>query len=441
MSFLYSLLPERFRPMKIPDGQTLSEFRTPAINFITRYTQANRKNLPINESALLSKAERETLDNSSTGFVVGGAIPLVLSNLLKYRRGVGAIRMATGVLGATLGSYAAAKNTTDKYIVLIMTTDSDGAMSKGLRSMLFEFAPRSDLYKFVQQKLKDNGFSEEAWESKDTFAVKDEETQKWIKENEIKLKEKTSENNGGNNNNNSDGLSSTVNEKNNENINKKTKSALPTEIPVTKDEEVAARRAAYQYFYKQEKRKAGYRYDSDKMSKEDKASVEEAVISKLAVYNKQMKKKQKDHFKYDFNATDKDQMSEIVENNSSTYKTQVNSKENDGNNNTFGGSDDSDNSDTDDTVDFFNTFLFHNDNDDDDTDSNHQDNAEIDRTNVEVNINNLSPIDKWKRIDSYMEYGSNNVGNQRHQKNPKKDGQHTPKKTTWEEIRTRHKFA
>ena len=40
-----------------------------------------------------------------------------LSNLLKYRRGVGAIRMATGVLGATLGSYAAAKNTTDKYIV------------------------------------------------------------------------------------------------------------------------------------------------------------------------------------------------------------------------------------------------------------------------------------------------------------------------------------
>ena len=61
-----------------------------------------------------------------------------------------------------------------------------------------------------------------------------------------------------------------VDDKSNENIRKKTKPALPTQIPVTKDEEVAARRAAYQYFYNQEKRKAGYRYDSDKMSKEDK---------------------------------------------------------------------------------------------------------------------------------------------------------------------------
>ena len=89
MSFLYSLLPERFQPEEIPDGQTLSEFRTPAVNFITRYTQMNRKNLPINESALLSKASKETLDNSSTGFVIGGAIPLGLSKLVKYRRGVG----------------------------------------------------------------------------------------------------------------------------------------------------------------------------------------------------------------------------------------------------------------------------------------------------------------------------------------------------------------
>ena len=94
-----------------------------------------------------------------------------------------------------------------------------------------------------------------------------------------------------------------------------------------------------------------------------------------------------------------------------------------------------------DTVDFFNTFLFHDNNDDNDTDNNHQDNVEIDRTNVEVNINNLSPLDKWKRIDSYMDYGSNNADSQRHKRKTKANGQQTPQKTTWDEIRTRYKFA
>ena len=89
--------------------------------------------------------------------------------------------MCAGVVGATL-ELCCSKNTTDKYIITIMTTDNEGAMSKGLRNMLFEYAPRSELYKFVQQKLKANGFSAEAWESKDTFATKDEETQKWIEE-------------------------------------------------------------------------------------------------------------------------------------------------------------------------------------------------------------------------------------------------------------------
>lgn len=446
MSVFRSLLPTAFRPAEIPDGQTLSEFRQPAVNFITHYIQANRKNLPINESALLSKAERETLDNSSTGFVVGGAIPVVLSSILKYRKGVGVIRMVMGVLGATIGSYTAAKNTTDKYIMLIMTTSSDGPMSKGLRNMLFEFAPRSELYKFVQQKLKENGFSEEAWESKDTFAVNDEEAQRWVEEND-KIKKEISSNNKvvDDNNSSSKSSSSTVDGKSKVNVLKKAKATLPMEIPVTKDEEVTARRAAYQYFYEQEKRKAGYRYDNDKMSEDDKAKVEEAVIGKLAAYNKEMKQKQKDILKYEFNATEKDPMKRATIYSSSKYNTRDQSKGNASNNDNFDGTDNNgdcnaDSAEMNDTVDFLNTFLFDNDNDDSDTESNHRDNAEIDYANTEKNINNLSPIDKWKRIDSFMDYGRTNTNNQSERKT-KRNGQHTPKKTTWEEIRARHKFA
>ena len=52
-------------------------------------------------------------------------------------------------------------------------------------------------------------------------------------------------------------------------------------------------------------RKLGYRRDSDTMSKEDKAKVEEAVIGKLASWNKSRNKAKKLSSTYNFNAIEK----------------------------------------------------------------------------------------------------------------------------------------
>ena len=93
----------------------MAAFRTPAVNYITRYTQMNRQQMPDEERQMLAQASRETLDNSSTGFVVGGAIPFGLLRFAKYRAGLGVIRMCAGLFGATIGSYLAAKYTTDKF--------------------------------------------------------------------------------------------------------------------------------------------------------------------------------------------------------------------------------------------------------------------------------------------------------------------------------------
>ena len=75
------------------------------------------------------------------------------------------------------------------------------------------------------------------------------------------------------------------------------------ELPETKDNEVAAKRKAYQHFLKEEKLKAGYGYNDNKMSKEDEAIVENAVISKLAAWNKERKKRKDDSLTYNFNST------------------------------------------------------------------------------------------------------------------------------------------
>ena len=454
MAFLYSILPEKYRPENIPDQKTLAGFRTPAVNFITQYTQINRDNLPIHESALLSKASKETLDNSSTGFVVGGAIPFALSKFVKFRAGVGIIRMCAGVVGATFGSYVAAKNTTDKYIITIMTTDNEGAMSKGLRNMLFEYAPRSELYKFVQQKLKANGFSEEAWESKDTFATKDEETQKWIEENE-----KNSSKNSNNNNNNIvvDKLSSSseiaIQNSPNKNAalnvrhekvqeykmktdvkrNGSISSDTSIELPETKDNEVAAKRKAYQHFLKEEKLKAGYGYNDNKMSKEDEAKVENAVISKLAAWNKERKKRKEDSLTYNFNSSKNDISNGSTSNNNLENQVEDRSDFNEeeaSNNNT--------------SFDFFNTYLFQNDdnnNSDDSTvENDHRgENREDTQQSNKGNMDTLSPFDKWKRIDSYMDYGD--TGNSNSKQSTFNTQNNNKKKTTWEEIRHKHRFA
>lgn len=426
----FSFLPERFRPVAIPDQETMAAFRTPAVNYITRYTQMNRQQMPDEERQLLAQASRETLDNSSTGFVVGGAIPFGLLKFAKYRAGLGVIRMCAGLFGATIGSYLAAKYTTDKHLLVLMSASSDGELSKTLRDMLFEMAPRSDLYKHTQKMLKTNGFAEEAWHSKDTFAVKDAETEKWLKEDEAKthkpeegmeIRDSTK--------------SSTVAGHNNNKPMKKPSAQI--ELPKTKDKDVAARRAAYKFFYSQEMRKLGYRRDSDTMSKEDKAKVEEAVIGKLAAWNKSRTQVKKSSSTYNFESIeeDKEEKIDILEKTQNRDTLEYNDESEDG-----------DGADAD-ANDFFSSFLSDRKNPDEFYDTNGD--------SVENNAKAPPASTTWQQYDWYYDspsyYGVEKTP-QETDKSDKRSQQNTAgarktwsrqpvKKTTWEEIRARQKFA
>ena len=212
--------------------------------------------------------------------------------------------------------------------------------------MLFEMAPRSDLYKHTQEMLKTNGFAEEAWHSKDTFAAKDAEAEAWLKENEaktlksskeMKLRESTQ--------------SSVVATHSNNKTAKKSPSLI--ELPETKDKEVNARRAAYKFFYSQEMRKLGYRRDSDTMSKEDKAKVEEAVIGKLASWNKSRKKAKKSSSTYNFNAIENDEEEKVGSIKKTPLEDTFNSRVRDLQHNRQ-----SEDDDIADKNDFFDSFLF-----------------------------------------------------------------------------------
>ena len=316
-----------------------------------------------------------------------------------------------------------------KHSLVPMSASSDGELSKTLRNMLFEMAPRSDLYKHTQKMLKTNGFAEEAWHSKDTFAAKDAEAEAWLKENEaktlksskeMKLRESTQSN--------------VVATHSNNKTAKKSPSLI--ELPETKDKEVTARRAAYKFFYSFEMRKLGYRRDSDTMSKEDKAKVEEAVIGKLASWNKSRKKAKKSSSTYNFNAIENDEEEKVGSKKKTPLEDTFNSRVTDVQHNRQ-----SEDDETADKNDFFDSFLF------DRVDSNDFD--DTNQNSAENGAKASSASTTWQQYDWYYDSASYLRGakppsatdksdkrSQQNAANGRKTWSRQPvKKTTWEEIK------
>ena len=189
-------------------------------------------------------------------------------------------------------------------------------------------------------------------------------------------------------------------------------------------------------------RKLGYRRDSDTMSKEDKAKVEEAVIGKLASWNKSRNKAKKLSSTYNFNAIEKDEeeKADIIE--KSPLKDPFNSRVTDVQHNRQ-----SEDDETADKNDFFDSFLF------DRGDSNEF--YDENRDSVENGAKASSASTTWQQYDWYYdsassygvekppsETGKSDKRSQQNAANARKTWSRQPvKKTTWEEIRSRQKFA
>jgi len=179
--FEQSAVPDRMFSLLTGGGESLPSvgtFRRPALNHITTYAVNKKDDLTETEKGLLARASKETVDNCTTGFLLGAVMPFLLTTVVKNKPGVSVLRACGSLFGSMFGSYVAAQRTTDRYILEFLTVGTGSPIATSLREKLFEFEPRGKLQKYVNESLKQQGLCEQVYAPKDVYEVRtvEEET-------------------------------------------------------------------------------------------------------------------------------------------------------------------------------------------------------------------------------------------------------------------------